>query len=136
MLSIDKRNAINSLRYGFSFFFALPRVRQLTLRTNANMIEIAFLLHTFDWFVEIHTISVSFHRFLFSRFWFFASVPIEFDDIDSAYDLDTEQSEARYDPRLLSQELQSSDMDSQGAAESCVNANRSYEHGAKVSGRL
>lgn len=51
------------------------------------------------------------------------------------YDLDAEQSQARYDPRVLSKELTGSHApesheDEYGAH--CINANERYEHGQKV----
>uniref|UniRef100_A0A6B2EJ89 VWFC domain-containing protein n=1 Tax=Phlebotomus kandelakii TaxID=1109342 RepID=A0A6B2EJ89_9DIPT len=49
------------------------------------------------------------------------------------YDLDIEQAEARYDPRLLSQELLGSHSPPRQGAEECVSSNRRYEHGEKIS---
>ncbi|XP_059615696.1 uncharacterized protein LOC132261136 [Phlebotomus argentipes] len=49
------------------------------------------------------------------------------------YDLDIEQAEARYDPRLLSQELLGSHSSPKQVAEECVSSNRRYEHGEKIS---
>ncbi|XP_055702717.1 mucin-2 [Phlebotomus papatasi] len=51
------------------------------------------------------------------------------------YDLDNEQAEARYDPRLLSQELLGSHSPPKQGAEDCVSSNRRYEHGEKISRR-
>lgn len=59
------------------------------------------------------------------------------------YDLDTEQTQARYDPRILSKTfntLQRSnspvdnrDSEENGDGAHCMNANKRYEHGEKVS---
>ncbi|XP_055688992.1 uncharacterized protein LOC129793201 [Lutzomyia longipalpis] len=49
------------------------------------------------------------------------------------YDLDIEQAEARYDPRLLSQELLGSHSPPRQGAEECVSSDRRYEHGEKIS---
>lgn len=74
------------------------------------------------------------------------AVPLGYDDdidslpsapasSDEMYDLDAEQTQARYDPRVLSKELTGSHApesheDEYGAH--CVNANERYEHGQKV----
>lgn len=60
-----------------------------------------------------------------------------FDGISSAemYDLDAEQSQARYDPRVLSKELSGSHSPGSRETENgayCMNANERYEHGQKV----
>lgn len=75
------------------------------------------------------------------------AVPLEYDDgFDSIasssaassaemYDLDAEQSQARYDPRVLSKELTGSHAPESNEDEygsHCVNANERYEHGQKV----
>lgn len=74
---------------------------------------------------------------------------VDYDGLDTIsselYDLDTEQSQARYDPRILSKELLgASQQHSDGSRENdgeerngdgaqCINTNRRYEHGEKVS---
>ncbi|CAD7077131.1 unnamed protein product [Hermetia illucens] len=61
-------------------------------------------------------------------------VPLEYDvedwDHDSIYDFDTEQSEVRYDPKLLSEELEDTIARQRGA--SCNLSNIIYEHGEQV----
>lgn len=52
-------------------------------------------------------------------------------DRDSIYDFDTEQSEVRYDPKLLSEELEDTIARQRGA--SCNLSNIIYEHGEQVS---
>lgn len=46
------------------------------------------------------------------------------------YDIDTEQSQARYDPRLLSEDLTNYHSSYEGAP--CINSNSRYIHGQKV----
>lgn len=67
----------------------------------------------------------------------FRTAHIEYDNDDGKYseisDMDKEQSQARYDPRLLSEDVsgyhsQSGDI----GASSCYNANVRYLHGQKV----
>lgn len=60
------------------------------------------------------------------------SVPIEYDEPTGSFDLDTEQSEARYDPRLLSEEFRGTHSVNEQGAEACMSSNTKYEHGEKV----
>ncbi|GAB0097541.1 hypothetical protein DMENIID0001_131890 [Sergentomyia squamirostris] len=61
---------------------------------------------------------------------------VEVEHAPSEYDLDIEQAEARYDPRLLSQELLGSHSPPKQAAEECVSSDKRYEHGEKIFSRL
>lgn len=60
------------------------------------------------------------------------SVPIEYDEPTGTFDLDTEQSEARYDPRILSEEFRGTHSVTEQGAEACMSSNTKYEHGEKV----
>ena len=48
------------------------------------------------------------------------------------YDIDTEQLQARYDPRLLSEDVNGYHSTSNEDATSCGNSNVRYMHGQKV----
>lgn len=49
------------------------------------------------------------------------------------YDIDTEQLQARYDPRVLSEDVSGYHSTSNEDATSCRNSNVQYAHGQKVS---
>lgn len=78
--------------------------------------------------------------FSLSLLYLYFTAPAEydggFDGISSEmYDLDAEQSQARYDPRILSKELSGSHSPGSRETENgahCMNANERYEHGQKV----
>ncbi|XP_055920274.1 uncharacterized protein LOC129951932 [Eupeodes corollae] len=61
------------------------------------------------------------------------AVPMEyFDDHEFSYDMDTAQSEVKYDPRLLSQQLKNQHNHPQERAAPCYSATNKYTHGQRV----
>ncbi|XP_055838768.1 G-box-binding factor isoform X2 [Episyrphus balteatus] len=55
-----------------------------------------------------------------------------FDDHEFSYDMDTAQSEVKYDPRLLSQQLKNQHNHAQERAAPCYSATNKYTHGQRV----